>query len=152
MLEGWNFLSVLLELFSAACLVTQSCPTLCDPMDCSPPGSSVHGNSPGKNISVGCHALLQRIFPTQESNPVLPHCKWILYLLNHQGNPWVILADLLRKLTKDRLTGKKQNSHAWRSPRNETPKVTKAGCLQICFRQKTVIFKDLAEQRCLCIG
>ena len=40
-------------------LVTQSCLTLCDPMDCSLPGSSVHGDSPGKNTGVGCHALLQ---------------------------------------------------------------------------------------------
>ena len=39
--------------------VTQSCLTLCNPMDCSPPGSSVHGDSPGKNTGVGCHALLQ---------------------------------------------------------------------------------------------
>ena len=39
------------------CLVTQSCPTLCDPMDCSPPGSSVHGDPPGKNTGVGCHAM-----------------------------------------------------------------------------------------------
>ena len=46
----------------------QSCPTLCYPMDCSPPGSSVHGDSPGKNTGVGCHTLLQRIFWTQESN------------------------------------------------------------------------------------
>ena len=36
--------------------VTQSCPTLCDPLDCSPPGSSVHGGSPGMNAGVGCHA------------------------------------------------------------------------------------------------
>ena len=36
---------------------------LCDPMDCSPPGSSVHGDSPGKNTGMGCHALLQEIFP-----------------------------------------------------------------------------------------
>ena len=35
-------------------------------MDCSPPGLSVHGDFPGKNIGVGCHALLQGIFPTQE--------------------------------------------------------------------------------------
>ena len=42
-------------------LVTQSCPTLCDPMDCSPPGSSVHGDSPGKDTGVDCHALLQGI-------------------------------------------------------------------------------------------
>ena len=43
----------------------QSGPTLCNPMDCSSPGSSVHGVSPGKNTGVGCHDLLQGIFPTQ---------------------------------------------------------------------------------------
>ena len=46
------------------CLVAQSCPTVCNPMDCSPPSSSVLGDSPGKNTRVGCHALLQGIFPT----------------------------------------------------------------------------------------
>ena len=65
------------------CLVTQSCPTLCNPMDCSLPGSSVHGDSLGKNTGVGCHALLQGIFLTQGSNPGLPHCKQILYYLSH---------------------------------------------------------------------
>ena len=55
----------------AHCLVAKSCPTLCDPMDCSPPGSSVHGDSPGKNAGVGCHSLLQGIFPTQGLNPSL---------------------------------------------------------------------------------
>ena len=54
-----------------ACLVAQSCPTLCDPMDCSPPGIFVHGDSPGRNTGVGCHALLQGIFPTQGLNPGL---------------------------------------------------------------------------------
>ena len=39
-------------------LVAQLCPILCDPMDCSPPGSSVHGDFPDKNTEVGCHALL----------------------------------------------------------------------------------------------
>ena len=106
---------------TAMCLVAQACPTLCDPMDCSPPGFSVHGDSPGKNTGVGCHALLQGdlpnpgiepksptlqadclpaeppgkpkntgvgslsllqgIFPTQESNQDLLHCRWILYQL-----------------------------------------------------------------------
>ena len=66
------------------CLVAQLCPTLCDPMDCSPPGSSVHGDSPGKSTGMGCHALLQGIFPTQESNPGLQHCRWILYHLSYQ--------------------------------------------------------------------
>ena len=50
------------------CLVTQSCPTPCDPRDYSPPGSSVHGDSPGKNTRVGCPAVLQGIFLTQGSN------------------------------------------------------------------------------------
>ena len=49
-------------------LDTQSCLTLWDPIDCSPPDSSVHGDSPGKNTEEGCHALLQGIFPTQGSN------------------------------------------------------------------------------------
>ena len=69
------------------CLVAQLCPTLCDPMDCSVPGSSVHGDSPGKNTGVGCHALLQGIFPTQGLNPGLLHSRWILYHLGHQGSP-----------------------------------------------------------------
>ena len=50
------------------CLVTQSCLALCDTMECSPPASFVHGDSPGKNTGVGCHALLQGIFPTQGSS------------------------------------------------------------------------------------
>ena len=66
------------------CLV--SCVWLCDPMDCSPPGSSVHGDSPDKNTGVGCHAILQGIFLTQGSNPGLPHCRRILYPLSHRGS------------------------------------------------------------------
>jgi len=68
------------------CLVAQLRPTLCDTMDCSPPGSSVHRDSPGKNTGVGCHALLQGIFPTQGSNPGLSRCRQILYHLSHQGS------------------------------------------------------------------
>ena len=56
---------------SVLCLVTQLCATLWGPMDCSPPGSSAHGDSPGKNTGVGCHALLQGIFPMQGLNPHL---------------------------------------------------------------------------------
>ena len=58
----------------------QSCPALHDTMDCSPPGFSVHGDSPGKNTGVGCHALLQGIFLTQGSNPHL------LCLLHRQAD------------------------------------------------------------------
>ena len=100
--------------------------TLCDPVDCSPPGSSVHGDSAGKkNTGVGCHAFLQgifqprdwtqvshiagrfftswgtreaqeywsgnlslhqQIFPTQELNQGLLHCRRMLYQLSYQGN------------------------------------------------------------------
>ena len=72
------------------CWVTQSCLTLCEPIDCSPPDSSVHGDSSGKNTGVGCHALLQGIFPMQESNPGLPHCRQILSCLTHQGSPRIL--------------------------------------------------------------
>ena len=150
-------------------LVAQSCPTLCDPMDCGPPGSSVHGilqarilewvaipfsrrsfqfrdqtqvshiasrfftiwatqeakqkpyllsnknisavkseshsvmsaslqphglcspwNFLGQNTEVGSCSLLQGIFPTQGSNPGLPHCRWILYQLSYKGSPRIL--------------------------------------------------------------
>ena len=48
--------------------VTQSCPTLCNPMNCSLPGFLCPWDSPGRNTGVGCHFLLQEIFPTQGSN------------------------------------------------------------------------------------
>ena len=68
--------------------VAQSYPTLCDPMACSLPGSSVHGNYPDKYTGVDCHALLHGIFPTQGLNPGFPHCRRILYCLSHQGSQW----------------------------------------------------------------
>ena len=48
-------------------------------------------NSPGQNTGVSSLSFLQGIFPTQESNPGLPHCRRILYQLNHKGNPRIIL-------------------------------------------------------------
>ena len=71
-------------------LAAKSCPTLAIPMDCSLPGSSVHGGSPGKSSEVGCHALLLGIFPTQGLNPSLLHCRQILYHLSHQGSPRIL--------------------------------------------------------------
>ena len=63
---------------------------LYDLMYCSPPVSTIHGDTPGKNDGVNCHALLQRIFPTQGSNSGLPCSGWILYHLSHQGNPRIL--------------------------------------------------------------
>ena len=57
--------------------VAQSCPALCNPIDCCLPGSS---------IQVGFHFLLQGIFLTQGSNPGLLHCRQTFYHLSHQGN------------------------------------------------------------------
>ena len=57
--------------------VTQSCPALCDPMDCSP------WNSPGQNTGVGSLSLLQGISPTLGWNPGLLHYR-ILYQLSHK--------------------------------------------------------------------
>ena len=51
----------------------QLCPTVCDSIDCSLPGFSVRGDSPGKNTGVDCHDFLQGIFLTQGSNPCLSH-------------------------------------------------------------------------------
>ena len=66
--------------FFLGCVCAQSCLTLWDTMYCNPPGSSVHGDTLGKNIGVVCHALLQGILPTQGSNPSL------LQLLHWQAN------------------------------------------------------------------
>ena len=65
-------------------LVTQSGLTLGDSTDYSPPGSSVHWNSPGNSTGMGSLALLQGIFPTQGSNLGLSHCIQILDHLSHQ--------------------------------------------------------------------
>ena len=71
------------------CLVAKSCQTLVTkwiealfcPLD-----------SPGKNIVMGCHFLLQGIFLTQGSKPGLLHCRQILYQLSHQGRlPFIFI-------------------------------------------------------------
>ena len=68
------------------CLVARLCPTLWDPMDSCLPGSSVHGDSLGKNTGVGNLSLLQGIFVTQELNQGLLHCRRILYQWSYQGS------------------------------------------------------------------
>ena len=75
-----------LRVVPSTSLVTQSCMTLFNPMDCYPPGSCVHGNSSGKFTGEACHAL-QGIFSTQRSNPGILHCRWILQHLSLQGSP-----------------------------------------------------------------
>ena len=94
--EWWDLLKLIMVIIAqlcistVLCLVAQSCLALWDPMDCSPLVSSVRGDSPGKITGVGCHALLQGMFPTQESNPGLLHGRRILYHLSHQGSPRIL--------------------------------------------------------------
>ena len=85
-------------------------------MDCSLPGSSVHGDSLGKNTGVGCHALLQGIFPTQGLNPGLLHHRQILYQLGYF---------LLRVKKKKKVTQGIENE------RGEVHKLIKE-CLLLC--------------------
>ena len=83
-------------------------------------------DSPGKNTGVGCHALLWRIFPTQESNPFLRHllhCRQILYPLSHLGSPNLYNVACQLYVNK---TGKKifwKRHEAWVSSKKPNRKV-----------------------------
>ena len=70
--------------------IAQLCLTLCNPMDCSPPGSSIHGIFQARVLEwVAISFSRWVIFLTLGSKPSLPHCRWILYQLNHKGtSPW----------------------------------------------------------------
>ena len=81
----------LYQLCMPECLVAQSSLTVCYPMDCSLPGSSVHGlpcpwDSPSKNTGVGSHSLFQGIFPTQGLSLGILHCRQILDHLSHRNS------------------------------------------------------------------
>ena len=85
---------------------SQSCPILCDPQSAR---LLCLWNSPGRNTGVGCQFLLQGIFPTQGSNPGLPHCGQTLYCLSYRALspanmmnmkcPWAQVFQSLPKVT-----------------------------------------------------
>ena len=75
---------VLLLLLLVIVYLLSSIQLFCNPMDCSPPGSSVHEIFPGKNTWVSCHFLFQGIFPNQGSNPHLLHWQADSLPLSHQ--------------------------------------------------------------------
>ena len=75
----YKFLEIAKFIWNKLSSESQSCLTLCDPW-----------NSPGQNTGVSSHSLLQGIFPTQRSNPGLPHCRQILYQLGHKGSPRIL--------------------------------------------------------------
>ena len=69
-----------------ACSVTRLRPTLFWPRGLEPTRLLCPWDSPGKNTGVGCHLLLQVIFPTQGSSPGLTHYRQIVYHLSHLGS------------------------------------------------------------------
>ena len=73
---------------TSLCCAVLSCSVVSDSLrPHGPPAFSVHGDSPGKNTGVGCHALFQRTFPTQELNQGLLHCRFFPGEL--PGNPFI---------------------------------------------------------------
>ena len=68
-------------------LVTQLCLTLCDHMDCSPPGSFVHGILQAWILEWVTSPFFRGIFLTQGLNPGILHCRWVFYHPSHQGSP-----------------------------------------------------------------
>ena len=64
---------------------SESCSVVSDSL--LPHGLFSPWNSPGQDTGVSSFSLFQGIFPTQGSNPCLPHCRWILYQLSHQESP-----------------------------------------------------------------
>ena len=76
-------------------MLVLSCSAVSDslrPFGLSPTSLLCPWDFPGKNTGVGCHSLLQGIFPTQGSNPGLLYCRQILYHLSHQGSPHIHLS------------------------------------------------------------
>ena len=77
-------------------LVTQSCPTLCVPIDCYLPGSSVLGILQARLLEWVATPFSRWIFLNPRSNLGLPHCRQILYCLRHQGHHDLIMRDKTR--------------------------------------------------------
>ena len=88
----WIFLCSVFNYLKVKVLVIQSCLTFCNPMDCSLPGSSVHGILQARILGWVSHSLLQGIFPTQGWKLGLSHCRQTL-----TSEPQVRLSSLLRK-------------------------------------------------------
>ena len=108
-----DFGGFLMMYLKSKVLVTQSCLTLCNPMD---PWNSTRllcpWNPPGKNTGVGCHSVFQGIFPTQGLNLDLPHCRQILLPPEPPGKPFVHLDGLL-KLPPAWISTQEINSPIW---------------------------------------
>ena len=132
------------------CLVTQPCPTICNPQDCSPP-LLCPWNFPDKNTGVGSHSLLQGIFPTQGSNLFLLHLLHLLHWqvdclpLHHLGSPqagWLGQVKLHPSTTRrgrGGVSGRFQSQRVisgvlWGSSRRGCPHHTRHGAVELSFQ------------------
>ena len=75
---------------------SESCSAVSDSLQ--PHGLYMPLDSPGPNTGVGSLSLLQGIFPTRESNPGLPYCRWILYQMSHKGTLKLLRISTCRRL------------------------------------------------------
>ena len=106
-------------------------------MDCSPPGSSCPWDSPGKNTGVGCHSLLQGIFPSQGLNPGLPHCRQSVNHLSHQGSLKIFI--IICMIQVDRLFSQHYTNKS---------KVTEvSGLVKLPLQQKTKQIKRQQQNK-----
>ena len=87
------YMNVILELVftEVKVSVAQSCPTLCDPVDCSPAGSSVHGDSPGKNTGVSCHSVRGPSQPRWNLSPASHALAGRFFITAPPGKPIISL-------------------------------------------------------------
>ena len=119
-------------------LLVKSCLVMSNSLQ--PQGLFSPWNSPGQNTGMGSHYLLQGTFPTQGSNPGLPHYRQILYQLNHEGSPHftykrAVTEDLGLRLSSSsflclskRGKGKEHILTEWRSPEWTPPLWCEATC------------------------
>ena len=120
------YLFVLGSLYIHAKLL-QSCLTLCNPKNDSPPGSSVHGDSPHKDTGVGCQAFLSEIFPTQGSNLHLLgllHCQVGSLPLAPPGKPTYVISSSQKPLEIGTRTTSILEKKVTKERLNQLPKVT----------------------------
>ena len=110
MWQDWNFNNWDPNLCVCVCLYVcvldaELWPTLCKPMDCGPPGSSVHGILQERILEWGAICFSRGSSLTQGSNPGLLHCRQIIYHLSYQGTKSVFLVIKLYSLS---INGNKQ--------------------------------------------
>ena len=85
-----EYVTITMLCCAVLCLVTQSCPVLWNPMDCSPQAPLSVGILQARILKWVCYALLQGIFPTQGLYPGLQHCRRILYIMSHEASPRIL--------------------------------------------------------------